>query len=129
MGLVEYGLKNPFGFGAGAANAAGAEATLVIDDWFGDDSDDDFGVDVKGWCTPKGDVNELFAKGDDAIGDPKWLKPDPSKETEWWLDPIPCGIFGYGTEEFGIGMFVPLGFLTSGTVEDGMADKPFWTEI
>jgi hypothetical protein len=40
------------------------------DDWFGDESDD-FGVDVKGWCTPKGDVNELLFSGDEAIGDPK----------------------------------------------------------
>ena len=136
VGLVEYGLKNPFGLGVGAANAAGADATLVIeDDWFGDDNDDDFGVDVKGWCTPRGDVNELLVKGDEAIGDPKWLKPDPSRDTEWCVAAIPCGIFGYGiekpTEEFGIGMFVPHGDLTfaaSGTFEDGIADKPFWTE-
>ena len=78
MGLVEYGRKNPFGFCVGAANAAGADATLVADadDWFGDDSDD-FGVDVKG---PNGDVNELVARGDVARGDPKRLKPDPSWE-------------------------------------------------
>ena len=46
-------------------------------DEFGDESDD-FGVDVKGWCRPKGDVIELLVSGDAAIGDPKWLKPDPS---------------------------------------------------
>ena len=40
MGLVEYGRKNPFGFGVGADRAAGAEATLVINDdlEFGDEA-------------------------------------------------------------------------------------------
>ena len=72
VGLIECGQINPFGFGVGAANAAGAEDTFVIDedDWFGDESDD-FAVDVKGWCTPKGDVIELLVSGDEAIGDPK----------------------------------------------------------
>ena len=72
MGLVEYGRKNPFGFGVGAADAAGAEATLVIDedDRLGEDSDD-FGVEVKGWCTPNGDVNWLLVRDEVAIGDPK----------------------------------------------------------
>ncbi len=66
MGLVEYGRKKPFGLGVGAAAAAGAEAILVADDRFGEDKDD-FGVDVKGWCTPNGEVNWLL----DPIGDPK----------------------------------------------------------
>ena len=67
-GLVEYGRKNPFGFGVGADRAAGAEATFV--------AGDDFGVDVKGW--PIGDVKELFNEA--PSGDPKWLKPDPSRD-------------------------------------------------
>ena len=32
VGLVEYGLTNPFGLGVGAVNATGADATLVMED-------------------------------------------------------------------------------------------------
>jgi len=32
VGLVEYGRKNPFGLCVGAANAEGADATLVADE-------------------------------------------------------------------------------------------------
>jgi hypothetical protein len=54
----------------GADRAAGAEATFV--------AGDDFGVDVKGW--PIGDVKELFIRDVAPSGDPKWLKPDPSRD-------------------------------------------------